>query len=352
MTAKHAPLFTRSHAEESTPKPLRAVSEDSRYSQIDWLIEQFHGKSSVTLELLMGQTPHQVKWPLDFSEYRVIAGQRPVSLHFCQRGYFPEVEVLRSHLLHSDLDLLTYYTCSCSSARYLQNSQDRMDWFFALDYYVDGPATPPELREEVVHHLMAWIADRSHRSRIPWVNTLNSVLQLILDDIERDGIDTAEILRDTSGYYEGFLLEFHQTLPLELYLENRAFTIGMRPEIAFCFSYLGKSLPANSQAPAEKMKELAAYLVAIQNDTLSQHKEERQEQGHLNLKAYFPDSQEYVSFLSQIYEEKYGAFVALRPSAPGPLEDLWKVCYQWVCGSLVWHLSSRRYDMGQFQILW
>jgi hypothetical protein len=226
-----------------------------------------------------------------------------------------------------------------------------MDWFFALDSYVDGPATPPELREEVVRDLTAWIDDRNHQSRIPWVNTLNSVLRIILEDIERDGIDTSEILRDTRGYFEGFFLEFHQGLPLERYLENRAFTIGMRPEIAFCFAYLGRVLPSQARAQAEELKELAASLVALQNDTLSQRKEEGQEQGHLNLKAYFPDSREYVSFLSQSYRDKHAAFMARRPESPGPLEELWKVCHQWLCGSLVWHLTSRRYNLGQFEIL-
>jgi hypothetical protein len=351
MTPKDTFGSVSNPAIEEPPKLLQAVPKPPRYKYIDWLIEQLQWRSSVAFAIQVDGLSHRVEWPLDFSEYHVIASPYPVPLHFCTRGHFPEVEVLRSHLLHSDLDLLTYYTCSCSSAKYLQNSQDRMDWFFALDFYVDGPATPPALREGVVRDLTAWIDDRSHRSRIPWVNTLNDVLQLLLEDIERDGIDTAEIRRDTRGYFEGFLLEFHRDVPLERYLENRAFTIGMRPEIAFCFAYLGRPLPFEERVPAERMKELAAYIVALQNDTLSQRKEEDQERGHLHLKAYFPDSRKYVSFVDRIYRDKYMALMALRPARPGPLQDLWNVCYQWICGSLVWHLTSRRYNQGQFEIL-
>lgn len=330
---------------------LPATTRDPRYVLLDRFIEQLRRMDSVKFAIQVDGRRHQVVWPLDFSEYRIIASQYPIPLHFCTRGHFPEVESIRSHLLGSDLDLLTYYTGSCDSARYLQNSQDRMDWFFALDYYVDGSATPPELRAKVVRDLIAWTLDRCYRSRIPWVNTLNAVLRLIVEDIEEDGVDTTEILQDTRGYFEGFLLEFHRTLPLARYLENRAFTIGMRPEIAYCFAYLGRPLPIEARSAAERMKELAAYIVALQNDMLSLRKEEGQEQGHLNLKAYFPDSRKYVSFLSQIYQEKYAALMALRPGRAGPLEDLWKVCYQWICGSLVWHLTSRRYDLGQFEIL-
>lgn len=335
----------------SRASPARLVRMDLRYTRLERLIERFRHRSSVAFNLQVGESNHFVEWPTDFSEYRVMASRYPETLHFTGRGDFPEVEVLRSHLLKGDFDLLTYYTCSCRSDKYLQNSQDRMDWFFALDYFVDGPSTPPELREEVVRDLTVWVDDRSHRSRFPWVNALNSVLGLILEDLERDGIDTAEIRRETRGYYQGFLAEYHESLPLQGYLENRSFTDGMRPEIAFCFAYLGRPLPSEDRDAAETLKELSAYLVAIHNDTVSQRKEELTEQGHLNLKAYFPDSEEYVSFLCGLYREKYSAFRSMRPASPGPLADLWWVCNQWICGSIVWHLTSRRYDLGQFEIL-
>ncbi|WNG62031.1 hypothetical protein F0U59_50510 [Archangium gephyra] len=352
MTAKA--IFQHSHevnAAASQTHTLRIVSQDSRYAHLDALIGKLRERDRVTFDLQVDGLRHRVEWPLDFSEYRVIASTTPASLHLSTRGSFPELEVLRSHLLHSDLDLLTYYTCSTSSARYLQNSQDRMDWFFALDFFVDGPGMPPELREEVVRDLTTWLENRSHRSRLTWVNSLNAMLRVVLEDIEHDGLDTALIVRDTRRYFEGFLLEFDRTVPLERYLENRARTIGMGPEVESCFAYLGKPLPLQERGPAERMKELAAYLVALQNDTLSLRKEEGQEQGHLHLKTYFPDSREYVSFLNGFYQARYADFLAQRPRSPGPLEDLWKVCSQWICGSLVWHLTSRRYNLGQFDIL-
>ena len=351
MTAEAILHHTHKHEVERHQPLLRAVPHDSRYLNIDGLIEQLWGRDRVTIDIQVDGLRHRVEWPLDFSEYRVIASAHPVPLLLCTRGRFPELEVLRSHLLHSDLDLLAYYTCTTRSARYLQNSQDRTDWFFALDYFVDGPAIPQELREEVVRDLTAWIENRSHRSRLPWVNTLNSMLRIILEDIERDGLDTSRIARDMRGYFEGFLLEFDRKVPLERYLENRVRTVGMRPEVESCFAYVGKPLPLQERDQAERMKELAALLVALQNDTLSLHKEESQEQGHLHLKSYFPDSRKYVSFLTDFYQAQYTDFMAQRPRRPGPLEDLWTICHQWICGSLVWHLTSRRYNLGQFEIL-
>jgi hypothetical protein len=336
---------------EAPQKLLREVPHDSRYVHLNGLIEQLQMRDRVTFDLQVDGLRHRVDWPLDFSEYQVIASTYPIPMQLRTRGHFPEFEVLDSHLLHSDLDLLTYYTCSCSSARYLQNSQDRMDWFFALDYFVDRPGMSQELREDVVRDLIAWLADRSHLSRLPWVNTLNAMLRVVLEDIEHDGLDTSSIVRDTRGYFEGFLLEFDRTVSLERYLENRSRTIGMRPEIEFCFAYLGRSLPLQERGPAERIKELSAYLVALHNDTLSQSKEEGQEEGHLHLKSYFPDSRKYVSFLTDFYQARYADFMAQRPRSPGPLEDLWKTCHQWICGSLVWHLTSRRYNLGQFKIL-
>ncbi|HYO70487.1 MAG TPA: terpene synthase family protein, partial [Archangium sp.] len=328
---------------EKNPKHLRVAPQDSRYAHVDALIGKLRGRDRVAFDLQVDGLRHRVEWPLDFSEYRVIASTSPVSLHLSSRGHFPELEMLRSHLLHSDLDLLTYYTCSTSSARYLQNSQDRMDWFFALDYFVDGPEMPLELRQEVVRELTTWLEDRRHRSRLPWVNSLNAMLRVVLEDMEHDGLDTSLVVQATRRYFEGFLLEFDKTVPLERYLENRSRTIGMGPEVESCFAYLGRRLPLQERGPAERIKELAAHLVALQNDALSLRKEEDQEQGHLHLKTYFPDSREYVSFLRGFYQARYADFLAQRPRSPGPLEDLWWVCYQWICGSLVWHLTSRRY---------
>jgi hypothetical protein len=329
---------------------LPLAPQDSRYVYVNDLIEKLRQRDKVTYDLQVDGLRHRIEWPIDFSEYRVIASTYPVSLHLATRGHFPELEQLRSHMLQGDFDLLTYYTCSTRSARYLQNSQDRMDWFFALDSFVDGPAMPPELREEVVRDLFTWLEDRNHRSPLPWVNTLNAMLRVILEDIERDGIDTSLIVRDTRGYFEGFLLEFNPTVPLERYLENRALTIGMRPEVEFCFAYSGMTLSPPERAVAERMKDLSAYLVALQNDALSLRKEEDQEQGHLHLKSYFPDSRNYVSALTGLYRARYDDLMALRPGRPGPLEELWKICRQWICGSLVWHLTSPRYNLGQFEI--
>ncbi|MGZ3457102.1 MAG: terpene synthase family protein [Archangium sp.] len=351
MTAKAVLRNTHEHEAARSQPHLRAIPDNSRYAYIDGLIEQLQSRDRVTFDLQVDGLRHRVEWPLDFSEYRVIASTYPVPMQLSTRGRFPELEELRSHLLHSDLDLLTYYTCSSGSARYLQNSQDRMDWFFALDSFVDGPALSQEQREQVVRDLCAWLEDRSYRSRLPWVNTLNSMLRVVLEDVERDGLDTSLIVRDIRGYFEGFLLEFDRTVSLERYLENRARTIGMPPEVESCFAYLGRPLPLQERGPAERMKELAAHLVALQNDTLSQRKEEDAEEGHLHLKSYFPDSREYVSFLNGFYQARYTDFMACRPQGSGPLADLWKVCHQWICGSLVWHLTSRRYDLGQFDIL-
>jgi hypothetical protein len=333
------------------PPNLEVVRQEPRYARVDALVQTLSGRNEAVFDIQVDGTRHRIAWPIDFSNYRVIASTYPVSLDLSKRGRFPELERLRAHLLQGDFDLLTYYTCSTVSPLYLQNSQDRMDWFFALDYFVDGSSVPPELREAVVRDLSAWLEDRRHVSPLPWVNMICALLRVILEDIERVGLDTSRIVREIRGYYDGFLLEFDKQVPLQRYLDNRGMTIGMRPELEFCFAYLGKPLPEHDRDAAERMKHVAADLVALQNDVLSLRKEEEQEQEHLRLKSYFPVSHEYVSFAKDFYAARFGEFLAMRPRIPGPLEALWKMCGQWISGSLLWHLTSRRYDLGQFQIL-
>lgn len=331
--------------------PVPPFALDTRYQRVDSLIETLKRRDSVAYALQVDGARHRIEWPVDFSAYQVLASTTPVSLGLATRGDFPELERLRPHLLRGGFDLLTYYTCSTRSVRYLQNSQDRMDWFFALDAFVDGQDLSAEQRTDVVRDLCAWLGDRGHQSQTRWVNTLNAMLRVILEDLEGDGIDTSRLIQDTRGYFEGFLLEFDPTVTLPRYLENRALTIGMRPEVEFCFAYSGLTLSPEERRVGERMKELAAHLVALQNDALSQSKEEAQEQGHLNLKAYFPEPQPYVEALNGLYRTRYDALRSLRPGRPGPLEVLWNICAQWVCGSLVWHLTTPRYDLGQFELL-
>ncbi|WNG15622.1 terpene synthase family protein [Cystobacter fuscus] len=330
---------------------LGAVRGEPRYARIDALIQTLARRDEAVFDIHVDGTRHRIAWPIDFSNYRVIANTYPVSLDLSRRGHFPALEKLRAHMLQGDFDLLTYYTCSTVSSLYLQNSQDRMDWFFALDYFVDGHSVPPELREAVVHDLSAWLEDRRHVSRLPWVNMSCALLRIVLEDIERVGLDTSRIVREIRGYYEGFLLEFDKQVSLPRYLDNRGLTIGMRPELEFCFAYLGRPLPERDRDAAERMKHVAADLVALQNDVLSLRKEEEQEQEHLRLKSYFPVGHEYVSFARDFYAARFGEFLAMRPRAPGCLEALWKMCGQWISGSLLWHFTSRRYDLGQFQLL-
>lgn len=329
----------------------KSSPDDLRYAQLEHFVERLRGRSSLSIGLKVGDRRYPLVWPIDFSDYRILAGPSQAGAHGGHRERIADIERLCLHLARSDLDLLTYCTAVSSSTGYLQDSRTRMEWFFAVDYHVDGPATPPALREEVVRDLTGWIADRSRRSRIPWINGLCAGLQLILEDLEQRGIDTSEIRRELSGYFNAFLLEFDGSLSLERYLENRSFSVGMRPVLAFCFAYLRAPLPPGEAEKAERMKDLTAYLVAFQNDAVSQRREERQEQGHLNLKAYFPDDPLYVAFLSRIYRDRFEAFMACRPARPGPLEDAWRVCYQWICGGLVWHLTTRRYDAGQLEIM-
>ncbi|EPX58645.1 hypothetical protein D187_003843 [Cystobacter fuscus DSM 2262] len=351
MAASVAFHFNDKQMVARVPPNLGVIRRDPRYARIDALIQTLSERNEAVFDIQVDGTRHRIAWPIDFSNYRVIASTYPVSLDLSRRGHFPALEKLRAHLLQGDFDLLTYYTCSTVSPSYLQNSQDRMDWFFALDYFVDGSSVPPELREAVVRDLSAWLEDRRHVSRLPWVNMISALLRIVLEDIEREGLDTSRIVREIRGYYEGFLLEFDKQVPLSRYLENRSMTIGMRPELEFCFAYLGRPLPARHRDAAERMKHAAADLVALQNDVLSLRKEEEQEQEHLRLKSYFPLGHEYVSFAKDFYAARFGDFLAMRPRAPGPLEALWKVCDQWISGSLLWHLTSPRYDLGQFQLL-
>ncbi|WP_199243278.1 terpene synthase family protein [Vitiosangium sp. GDMCC 1.1324] len=351
MTASVASHFNEKQAVAKALPDLMTVRQDPRYARIDELLQKLARTDEVVFDIQVDGSRHRLEWPVDFSGYRVIASTYPVSLELSGRGHFPELEKLRSHMLQGDFDLLTYFTCSTDSPLYLQNSQNRMDWFFALDSFVDGPSVPPELREEVVCDLSTWLDDRRHVSRLPWVNMISALLRIVLEDIEREGLDTSLIVREIRGYYEGFLLEFDQKVSLQRYLENRSMTIGMRPELEFCFAYLDRPRPAHERDVAERMKHAAADLVALQNDVLSLCKEEAQEQEHLRLKSYFPVSHDYVSFVNDFYRARFGDFLAMRPRSPGTLEELWKMCAQWISGSLLWHLTSRRYNLGQFEIL-
>ena len=335
---------------EISPSLLAAPAPvNDPYERCRRLIAQLRGRTVLSFSLQVDGARHLIEWPVEFSEYRDVTAAPPVPLGCCSRAHLPELELLRRHLEQGDIALLTYFTNS--SSRYLQNSEDRMEWFFALDAYVDRPELPPEARPEIVRDLITWLGNRRHRSVFPWVNTLNTLLRALLEELEDDGLDTSGCVRDIRDYYGGLLREFDPGLSLRRYLENRAETIGMRPEFEFCFAYLGKRVPPAARNLVELMKENTAHLVALQNDVLSLSKEERQEQGHLNLKTYFPDDRNYISFVRQAYQDRFAAFQVLRPTRPGPLQDAWHICNQWLCGSLVWHLTSRRYDLGQFEIL-
>lgn len=325
-----------------------AARHDPRYTAISRLIERFRNRDELTFTLRVDEVRHRIQWPIDFSEYHVTDRPRPRPLQIFNRVELPGADLLRAHLLRSDLELLAYYTCD--SERYLQNCQDRMDWFFYLDYHVDGPATPQREREEAVGDLLAWLDQPQRRSRLQWVNNVTTMLGALVEVLERDGLDTRALLHDTRGYVQAFLREYDDTLSLEGYLENRASSIGVKPEVEFCFAYLGQPLTLVERGRAHMMKHLASYLITLHNDACSQLKEQGLENGHVNLKAFFPKSHEFVAFLNDTYRDIYSAFLALRPRRPGALENFWKVCHHWLCGSLVWHLTSRRYDLGQMEI--
>jgi hypothetical protein len=327
---------------------LRAVRYDPRYVENELLIARLRGRDTLTFSLLVDGLRHQIEWPIDFSEYRVLDRPHPIPLQIFSRLGLSGAETLRPHLLRSDLDLLAYYACDTS--QYLQNCQDRMDWFFYLDYHVDRPGTPQQEREEAVSDLLAWFDKPNRHSRLRWVNHVTTMLQELVGELKRDGLDTTALLHDARGYMKALIHEYDSTLSLDGYMENRASAIGVKPEVEFCFAYLGQSLPVAERGRAYMMKHLASYLVTLYNDTCSQMKEQDLEQGHVNLKTFLPKSTEYVSFLNETYRDVYSAFRALRPQSPGVLENYWKVCHQWVCGGLVWHLTSRRYNQGQMEI--
>jgi hypothetical protein len=331
----HAPTSGRAH---------RA----SRYAKVDQLIEWCRRRDTLRVGLRVDGEPHVVEWPVDFSGYHIPERAPPEPLRLFQGGEIPGAGRLHAHLRDSDLDLLAYYTCG--TRQYLQNCQDRMDWFFYLDHHVDGPHTPEAERGRAVGDLLAGLEAPGHGSRLEWVNAVLSLLQEVVGQLERDGLDTSAIRHATRGYFASFLHEHDAALPLEAYLENRLHSIGVAPELEFCFAYQGLTLSAAERGQAARIQRLASFLVALQNDTCSLFKEQG-EPGHLNLKTYFPQARRFVSFVTGAYRAHYASFLALRPERPGALECFWQVCHDWLRGSLVWHLTSRRYGQGQFHLL-
>ncbi|MBM3226126.1 MAG: hypothetical protein FJZ47_20350 [Candidatus Tectomicrobia bacterium] len=94
------------------------------------------------------------------------------------------------------------------------------------------------------------------------------------------------------------------------------------------------------------MKQYTAALIALQNDTYSLRKEQ-DEPDHLSLRHYYQTTPEqFLSAVVQTYDETLQAFVRMQPPAQTALRTYWNVCNQWICGSLLWHLTSKRYNPG------
>jgi hypothetical protein len=320
---------------------------DERYDIIDRLLEAARGKGTLTTSVLIDDEYHRVDWPIDFSDYQVTRRPRPSPQRlFRSEGYVdPEaIELIGKYLHACDFDTLTYYTIG--PGEYLQNTQDRNDWFFYIDYFHDSDRTSPEEADAAVRDMIAWTYDRSHRSRIQWVNNANAMLRQILAELEKDGVDTTAIVENTRYYYEGLFRESDAGMTLQGYLENRRKSCGMYPEVEYCFAYTGRRLQPEERGRAHMMKECAAAIIGLQNDTCSLWKE-RNEPGHISLRSYCQTPRQFLTLVTSTYQAQLESFHRIKPEPSDvALAEYWDVCNRWICGSLLWHITTRRYNRG------
>lgn len=327
--------------------PQRLPQGSERFDVIDRLVDLCRNQNTLNVNILIDDTFHSIDWPVDFSEYETPQRPRPSPQQLFRNGDYldPEsVQLIGKYLHACDFDTLTYYTIG--PAEFLQNTQNRNDWFFYIDYFLDSQRSSLADSAAAVSDMIAWTYDRRHQSQFRWVNNANAMLLHVLEELEESQIDTALIIENTRYYYEGLLHENDSAMTLQSYLENRAKSCGMYPEVEYCFSYTRDRIKPAEFGHAFMMKSFASALVALQNDTCSLWKE-RSEKDKINLMTYCQVPGQFIDFVTRTYGFIFRAFHGIKPQ-PGEraLMQYWNVCNRWICGSLVWHLTTKRYNRG------
>ncbi len=292
-------------------------------------------------EIALGDADVRIKWKTDFRGYEVPQRKLPQPQGIIDELNLNVPKELSSHLRKGDFDVLAYQTCDTLDQ--LQNCQDRMDWFFYIDIFVDESKTASLASvSAAVKDLKAWLKDEGFVSQIEWVNNANKMLSQLFADAPPLP-ESRQLVKENIAIYYNSLVNEKLQLSFSEYLRNRLGTIGAYPEVEFCFAYQNKLLTRTELEAAESMKQLMAWATALQNDATSAAKE-REEEDHASLYHYFESPEEFASFVEKAYSRAIDTFMALRPEDPTTaLHDYWHCCQQWICGSLVWHLTTKRY---------
>lgn len=311
-----------------------------KFTIIDNLIEKNREKTFINVNTLGEDKFYYVDLMIDFSEYFVTKKGYQIPQKVFEIIHENLSNDLNSFFEKCDLEVLAYYTCN--SLKYLQNYQDYMDFIFYIDYYLDSGKQSDEEARESVYDLINWTKNRKYKSSIRWVNNANSMLKSIWEELESNQINTDAILENTRYYYKSLLKENDKTMFQQEYLENRMNTIGVYPSLAYCFAYTGYQLSAEDFGTSVVMKHLTSAMISLQNDLFSLYKETN-EPNHINLRMYYSSVDEFLQAVTTTYENCFKAFISIKPQQSCSLLEYWRVCNQWICGSLLWHMTSRRY---------
>ncbi|MBD2534683.1 hypothetical protein H6G97_36500 [Nostoc flagelliforme FACHB-838] len=312
-----------------------------KFILIDNLLEKNCEETFINTNILVEDKLYHVDWIIDFSEYSIIKRDYQVPQKILETINENISNDIKIFFEKCDFEVLAYYTCN--SLKYLQNHQDNMDWIFYIDYYLDSGKQSDEEVKQSLYDLIIWTKNRKHKSSITWVNNANLMLKNILEELESNEINTDAILENTRYYYKSLLKENDKTMFQQEYLENRMNTIGVYPTLAYCFAYTGCELSAEDFATSVIMKHLTSIMIGLENDLFSLYKEAN-EPNYINLRMYYSSVDEFLRAVTTTYENCFKAFISIKPQESCSLLEHWRVCNQWICGSLLWHMTSRRYN--------
>jgi hypothetical protein len=324
----------------------------------------------------------EVRLPIDFCEFAIPKRVAMNSHRIFELVDFEGKSEISRYLRAGDFEFLAYYTCRITDR--LSDSLKRMDWFFYLDEQLDVVLTGQSDREACVKDLIQSLSQPQDttansiltlaRDSRQWIAVANTLLFELLAPIRNESVDgyspspRRRVIESVKDYYQG-LLDEEGTGDLDWYLETRIRSIGVIPEIEFCFSYSDLTLDSVDALQAQIMARAVAIMILVQNDLISAKKENvdlgnsvqvknrssntRQDHGYnktdkLSLPSYACSADDLRQLVERLYSTQFNLFHNIRPQArETPLYQYWQCCNDWLCGSMVWHLLSPRYHDSQ-----
>jgi Terpene synthase family 2, C-terminal metal binding len=358
------------------PDYVENFKRNTLYENMCQLLRTQH---SVALNLRDHFTGLEINLPINFGDFAIPKRVAMTSHRIFELVDSEVTSTLARYLRTGDFEFLAYYTCRNTDR--LSDSLKRMDWFFYLDEQLDVVLTGKTERETCVKNLIQSLdqfQETPQKSRLhwecepqPWIPIANTLLLELLDPIPSataDGVSPSprsRVIDSVRDYYQG-LLDEEDSGNLAWYLETRIRSIGVIPEIEFCFSYSNLTLDSVDALHAQVMARAVAVMILVQNDLVSA-KKEKAGLGHgvhlgsidsmdrpkpsnsqpqkLSLSSYASSVDDLCQLAERLYSSQFNLFHQLRPlDKETSLYSYWQCCNDWLCGSMVWHLLSPRYQ--------